>query len=108
MSDKPRYDNGEFHAMTLGQFISILVDAGTDPAVIMRVVDNWEPDENGQFIRAFEVIIVPTGRSRKQSFPTVPRPSTRHWMECLREVLSNEKPRRHVRRHLLHLHQVGR
>ena len=73
MSDKPRYDNGEFHAMTLGQFISILVDAGTDPAVIMRVVDNWEPDENGQFIRAFEVIIVPNGQVKEAIFSHGPQ-----------------------------------
>jgi len=65
VADKPHgslgYDNGQAYAVTLGEFISILVDAGQDPAVIFRVVEDGPPDETGGFVRKFEVIMVPDG-----------------------------------------------
>ena len=55
------YTNGSWHAMTLGQLISIMVDSGSDPAVLMRVA-NDEPVIDGSFIRHLEVIMIPNGR----------------------------------------------
>lgn len=55
------YTNGNWHAMTLGQFLSIMVDSGTDPAVLMRVTNDG-PVIDGSFIRHLEVIMLPNGR----------------------------------------------
>ena len=65
VSDKPYgnldYADGQATAVTLGHFIGLLVDAGQDPAVIFRVIYDTPPDENGQFVRKLEVVMVPDG-----------------------------------------------
>ena len=55
------YTNGNFHAMTLGEFISLLVDSGGDPAVLMRVVSDG-PSLDGGFIRRLDVAMLPQGQ----------------------------------------------
>jgi hypothetical protein len=57
------FDDGHWYAATMGHFISLLVDAGHDPAVCFRVVEDYDHDEEaGTFIRKLEVIMVPDGR----------------------------------------------
>ena len=58
------YDDGNWYACTLGHFISLLVDAGTDPAVVYRVRQDSEPDEDGQFTRVFDLVVIPNGQIR--------------------------------------------
>lgn len=55
------YTDGNWHAMTLGELISIMVDSGGDPAVLMRVAKD-EPSKNGAFIRHLEITMIPQGR----------------------------------------------
>ncbi len=57
----PSYDDGKRYAMTLGQFIGLLVDSGHDPAVIMRVTKD-EPGRDGAFIRQIEMMLIPDGQ----------------------------------------------
>ena len=62
MSDKlSGYDDGNWYAVTLGTFIGLLVDAGQDPAVRFRVVEDGKADENGQFVRHIEFDLLPDG-----------------------------------------------
>jgi len=56
-----RYNDGNWYASTLGHFISLLVDAGHDPAVLFRVVEDEKPDEDGHFVRHLEVVMIPNG-----------------------------------------------
>ena len=56
------YRDGNWHAATLGQFVGQLIDAGTDVAVVFRVVKDSEPDETGAFTRLLEVKVVPNGQ----------------------------------------------
>jgi len=53
--------DGEWYGATMGHFIGLLVDVGLDPAVMFRVVEDSEPDDNGKFIRRLEVIMFPNG-----------------------------------------------
>jgi hypothetical protein len=55
------YTNGKWHAMTLGEFIAIMVDSGNDPAVLIRVTKD-EPSQDKSFIRHLEVMIIPQGK----------------------------------------------
>jgi len=55
------YDDGSWYASSLGHFISLLVDAGRDPAVCFRIVANSEPDKEGKFIRHIELFMLPDG-----------------------------------------------
>jgi hypothetical protein len=55
------YDNGEWYAVTLGEFISLLVDAGHDPAVKFRVKADGPLDENRAFERQIEMVLLPDG-----------------------------------------------
>ena len=61
MTDKHAYNDGNWYASTLGHFIGLLVDAGQDPAVSFRVVADSEPDQDGQFIRRIDLIMLPDG-----------------------------------------------
>ena len=61
MSEEVFYDDGNWYASTLGHFISLLVDAGQDPAVCFRVSEDSEPDSDGKFIRRLEVLMLPDG-----------------------------------------------
>ena len=56
---KFEYDNGEWHAATLGHFVSLLIDAGADPAVLFRVTGDGPSDESGNFIRHLEIVMLP-------------------------------------------------
>ena len=60
------YDDGQRYAVTLGHFIGLLVDAGLDPAVIFRVIEDGPSDENGGFVRLLEVTMVPNGHMEKE------------------------------------------
>uniref|UniRef100_A0A6M3IQP3 Uncharacterized protein n=1 Tax=viral metagenome TaxID=1070528 RepID=A0A6M3IQP3_9ZZZZ len=55
------YDNGNWYAVTLGRFIGLLVDAGLDPAVCFRVIEDGEKDNEGRFSRRIEMVLVPEG-----------------------------------------------
>jgi len=55
------YDDGHWYASTLGHFISLLVDAGQNPAVCFRVVDDSESDADGKFVRHIELLMLPDG-----------------------------------------------
>ena len=59
--DEAKYDDGNWYAVTLGHFIGLLVDAGQDPAVRFRVVEDTKPDENGKFLRRIEFVLLPDG-----------------------------------------------
>lgn len=58
MSD---YTDGSWYAATLGEFIAILVDSGRDVAVTFHIVEDTEPDEEGNFERAYELVLHPNG-----------------------------------------------
>ena len=64
--EEVRYDDGNWYGVTLGHFISLLVDAGQDPAVAFRVIEDGERDEAGQFTRRIEMILIPDGRVRDE------------------------------------------
>jgi hypothetical protein len=55
------YDDGRWYLLSMGAFIQVLVDTGGDPAVAMRVLENGQPDENGDFVRRMEVVQIPNG-----------------------------------------------
>jgi len=55
------YDDGNWYASTLGYFVSLLIDAGQDPAVCFRVVGDSESDDDGKFIRHVEILMLPDG-----------------------------------------------
>jgi hypothetical protein len=59
------YDDGRWYAGTLGHFVALLINAGQDPVVLFRVVQN-EPIQDGEFVRRFEVVIVPDGQVLEQ------------------------------------------
>jgi len=61
-SDKVTYDSGEPIASTLGHLVSLLIDGGTDDAVIFRVIDRTESDESGGFRQTIEVEVIPNGQ----------------------------------------------
>jgi len=62
------FDNGEWHAVTLGSFICLLIDAGHDPAVCFRVVeDGPHNEETGSFTRRIECILVPDGMVKENA-----------------------------------------
>jgi hypothetical protein len=65
MADEAKYDDGTWYTVTLGHFIGLLVDAGQDPAVKFRVVEDTKPDENGKFCRKMEIILLPDGYVRE-------------------------------------------
>ena len=65
--DKPQentfwMESGAWAAMTMGEFVSLLVDGGSD-AVFARVTEN-EPAENGSWTMHLEVVLVPPDRVR--------------------------------------------
>ena len=60
MSAKGSYDDGKWTAMTMGHLLSLLVDAGQDPAVIMRVIEDT-PVSDTKFVRKIEIIMIPNG-----------------------------------------------
>ena len=54
-------DDGKWHAVTMGVFVQLLIDAGMDPAVVFRVLSDGEPDDDGQFVRNIQVMLLPDG-----------------------------------------------
>lgn len=61
-TNEVRFDDGNWHGMTLGHFISLLVDAGdNDVAVAMRVVADTPSDKDGHFTRHMEMALIPNG-----------------------------------------------
>lgn len=65
-TDGVTYDSGEPIASTLGFFVSLLIDGGTDDAVIFRVVNQTEPDASGNFRHTVEVEVIPNGQVRER------------------------------------------
>lgn len=63
-------DDDEWTACTLGFFVQLLIDIGHDPAIIFRVVEDFEPDESGAFIRRLEVLMVPDGQVKDAVYAT--------------------------------------
>ena len=59
------FDDGLTYAMTLGEFIALIVDCGPAPMVKFRVVHDEPPDEDGEFIRHIEITLVPNGYVRE-------------------------------------------
>ena len=55
------YDDGQWCASTLGHFVSLLIDAGTDDAVLFRVLGDGPSLESGAFARRWEIVVVPNG-----------------------------------------------
>ena len=62
-----RFDDGLTYAMTLGEFIALIVDCGPDPMVKFRVVNDEPPDEDGKFVRHIEISLVPDGYVRERA-----------------------------------------
>ena len=61
------FDDGLTYAMTLGEFIALIVDSGPDPMVKFRVVNDEPPDEDGKFVRHIEISLVPDGYVRERA-----------------------------------------
>lgn len=61
VTDGVDFTDGNWHACTLGHFIGLLVDAGHDPAVAFRVIEDGPSDEDGKFVRTVEVVMYPDG-----------------------------------------------
>jgi len=57
-------DDGGWHAVTIGVFLQLLVDAGRDPAVMFRVLEDGASDERGNFTRRIDMIMLPDGYVR--------------------------------------------
>jgi hypothetical protein len=55
------FDDGEWHAATLGHFIALLVDSGSDPAVLFRVVEDGPFLDSGSHARKWELVVIPNG-----------------------------------------------
>jgi hypothetical protein len=66
MTEQIFYDIGEKHAVSMGEFIAFLVDAGTDIAVIMSVTKDGEQNEDKEFIRTMEIDIIPNGMVKER------------------------------------------
>lgn len=56
-----RLDDGNWYAMTLGEYISLLVDGGGDVAVKVRVLEDRDCEIDGAFIRDMQVVLLPNG-----------------------------------------------
>ncbi len=56
------YTDGQWHAVSLGIFLHLLVDAGHDPAVLFRVTQDEPVDDSRQFVRHLDVMVVPDGQ----------------------------------------------
>ena len=56
-----QFDDGQWHAATLGHFIALLVDSGSDPAVLFRVVEDGPFLDSGSHARKWELIVIPNG-----------------------------------------------
>lgn len=54
------FDDGKWYAGTLGHLVSLLVDLG-DVAAVFRVLEDGKEDEQGRFVRRWEVVTVPDG-----------------------------------------------
>jgi len=55
------FDDGQWCASTLGHLVSLLIDAGTDDAVLFRVLGDGPSLESGAFARRWEIVVVPNG-----------------------------------------------
>jgi hypothetical protein len=55
------YADGNWHAVTLGGLIQLMVDAGLDVAAAFRTIEDTSADESGQFIRHMEIKLLPNG-----------------------------------------------
>lgn len=60
--DEMIIDDGNWYAATLGHFVSLMIDAGNDRAVIYRITKDGPEDEEGNYTRLFEVLVIPNGQ----------------------------------------------
>lgn len=61
------YTDGNYYAMTLGEFVSLLIDSGGKDSVIMRVVMDFDhEDGHGVFTRQLEAFLIPNGQMKKR------------------------------------------
>jgi hypothetical protein len=58
------FDDGRWHAATLGHLASLLIDSGNDSAILFRVVGDGPFLESGAFARRWEIITIPNGLVR--------------------------------------------
>jgi hypothetical protein len=65
VNDRGGYLDGEWHASSMGEFVSLLVD-GADPAVLFRVIEDGPQDKRGHFTRRLDVLLVPNGQIMEQ------------------------------------------
>lgn len=63
---KAFWDDGEWHAGTLGHFIGLLIDSGIDRAVTYKVIEDGQVGNDGQFIRHLEIVMLPNGCVKDQ------------------------------------------
>jgi len=54
------YTDGDWIAMSVGQFCQILIDSDENEAILFRVADDVPVDDKS-FIRQYEVLQVPSG-----------------------------------------------
>jgi len=62
--DQIDLEDGRWNATTLGQFIALMVD-NVDIAAVWRVAKDEPPDDEGQFVRHLELVLIPNGMVRK-------------------------------------------
>lgn len=55
------YTDGRWIATTMGQFLQILIDSGSDPCVIFCVDEDIDAGDDKSFIRKMTVYSVPNG-----------------------------------------------
>ncbi len=63
MSEKTiiHFDDGNWYAASLGEFVGLLIDAGQDVATCFRVIEDASTNENKEFVRKIEFYLIPNG-----------------------------------------------
>lgn len=56
---------GTWHASTTGRFMPLLLDVGADPVIAWRILEDGEPDDEGEYTRRMEIVLVPNGQVRE-------------------------------------------
>lgn len=56
------YDDGKWHAVTMGRLLHLLIDSGRDPACLVRVARKYPADEAKSYAQHIEVIMLPNGQ----------------------------------------------
>lgn len=56
-----RAEDGRWVIFTLGEFVRLLIDAGDDPVVAVRVYGDYDIGLESSWIRAYEIAQIPQG-----------------------------------------------